>query len=563
MKDTRVLLHFKFSWKPAPPKPEPVVPDTPGNAIKYYRMQKGIGIRTLVRMMHGYPTRSMLWDYERGRTIPPYSALINIAKALDIDPALMFDDYLVFIGYPYSEKIRKMQQMLSLTQTEMANALGIYSETVMNWELGRAVPNLESFEKLKSFCQSRGMELIEDDDYTEMEMREGKQKEKVINRPSRTKEESMRMTHNISSEEIAPPDGSYTIGELIWYYRSHRRLSREELSRLAGGLSVSSIARLEVSKDQPRYGNVLAIAKALKIDPVCIFDDYCAFIAYPCSKKLKEIRDQLHLTPMELAEQMNISHSTINRWESGASIPRRESFDLIRNFCREHHVVFDIKGIAVSKSVNRREDEENGFDWKHPNKARLITEADVDSSPVVVPDQPLTIGQAIMYYRKQRGVSRLQLMQLCKGTPKLAAIKEFENETETPRFETVNRIAKALKIDPRLLYDDYLKFIAYPCSKRIEEIRQELNLSARGLAKEFGVDTSSVYCWEKGDNYPSRRSYDLLAEYCYKNNISILKNDAGEENDTGREKDLSDSGTSETDARICRVSDPGRCTGTA
>ncbi len=293
----------------------------------------------------------------------------------------------------------------------------------------------------------------------------------------------------------------------------------------------------------------MAIAKALKIDPVCIFDDYCAFIAYPYSRKLKEIRSHLHLTPMELAEQMNLSHSTINRWDAGASIPNRESFGLIKDFCKKHHVPFDITGVAVPKFENRREDDENGYDWKHPNKATLITEADVDSSPVSAPDHPLTIGQAIMYYRKQRGISRLQLMQLCEGTPKLASIKEFEHETETPRYETVNRIAKALKIDPQLLYDDYLKFVAYPCGKRIQEIRQELNLFERGFAKEFGLDVTSVHSWETSECNVSRKTYSKLVTYCEEKSISLLKADEGEkDNDTRGKTNLSDSGTSEGDA---------------
>lgn len=65
-----------FFWKPAPPKPEPVMPDTPGHAtIKYYRMQKGIGLRKLVSKMNGVPNRHALRDYERGRSEPDYQEI--------------------------------------------------------------------------------------------------------------------------------------------------------------------------------------------------------------------------------------------------------------------------------------------------------------------------------------------------------------------------------------------------------------------------------------------------------------------------------------------------------
>lgn len=548
MRDARILLHFKFFWKPAPPKPEPVVPDTPGHAIKYYRMQKGIGLRTLVSKMNGAPNKHVLQDYERGRSEPTYQAILKIAEALELDPALFFDDYLVFIDFPYPEKIKQMRQTLHLTQTDLAKEIGAHNETVMNWELKRTVPSLESYEKLKKYFETRGMKIIDDDDYPE----QGKKKQfnRVINRSSRKKTESMLMIQKIRDDKIAPPEEKHTIGELIWYYRVQRGLSREELCRLSNGFSISSLLNIEKNRQQPRYRNVLLFAKALKIEPVLLYDDYCAFIASPYSQKLKEIRSILHLTPLQLAQQMHLGHSTITRWEAEVLIPTRENYEMIRQFCLSHNIKFDIKGIAVSVSeIAARKENIADNNWKHPNKAKLITEVDVDPNPVTPPDHKLTTGQAIMYYRTERGVSRLQLVQLCEGSPNLASIKSFEYETEYPRYSTVVKIAKALKVDPDLLYDDYLRFIDYPYSKRIVEIMDELHLSPAELADAIGFNKAAIYCWKSGGNEPSRGSFIKLSRFCEDNNISILHRGIGEYvNDAGREKIVPDQGTSERNA---------------
>ncbi len=80
-------------------------------------------------------------------------------------------------------------------------------------------------------------------------------------------------------------------------------------------------------------------------------------------------------------------------------------------------------------------------------------------------------------------------------------------------------------------------------------IRQELNLSERGFAKEIGLDVISVHSWETSEFHVSRKTNSKLVTYCEEKSISLLKADEGEKgNDTRGKTNLFDSGTSEGDA---------------
>ena len=42
-----------------------------------------------------------------------------------------------------------------------------------------------------------------------------------------------------------------------------------------------------------------------------------------CSARVKDLRERLGLTQMQMAERIGVSFATVNRWENGQSIPRR------------------------------------------------------------------------------------------------------------------------------------------------------------------------------------------------------------------------------------------------
>ena len=53
---------------------------------------------------------------------------------------------------------------------------------------------------------------------------------------------------------------------------------------------------------------------------------------------IKYIRQQLDITQEQLAHELNVSFSTINRWENGHRIPKRLAIVCLIEFCRRKNI---------------------------------------------------------------------------------------------------------------------------------------------------------------------------------------------------------------------------------
>lgn len=58
------------------------------------------------------------------------------------------------------------------------------------------------------------------------------------------------------------------------------------------------------------------------------------------SDSIKDIRKALNLTQTEFANELEVSFSTINRWENGKTIPNKMTIKMIHNFCEKNNVSF-------------------------------------------------------------------------------------------------------------------------------------------------------------------------------------------------------------------------------
>ena len=58
------------------------------------------------------------------------------------------------------------------------------------------------------------------------------------------------------------------------------------------------------------------------------------------------------LSVTELAEQLNISVATVNRWENGRTEPNKMTLFVIRDFCKSKNIAF---AFDTSKSAERGE----------------------------------------------------------------------------------------------------------------------------------------------------------------------------------------------------------------
>lgn len=48
------------------------------------------------------------------------------------------------------------------------------------------------------------------------------------------------------------------------------------------------------------------------------------------------------LSQAELAQKLEVSFSTINRWENGKTLPNYQKLKKIKSFCKENDIDFDL-----------------------------------------------------------------------------------------------------------------------------------------------------------------------------------------------------------------------------
>ena len=57
---------------------------------------------------------------------------------------------------------------------------------------------------------------------------------------------------------------------------------------------------------------------------------------------IKSVRQKSLLSQEAFAQELGVSFTTVNRWESGKSKPSYKAMKQIDDFCKSHNVDFDI-----------------------------------------------------------------------------------------------------------------------------------------------------------------------------------------------------------------------------
>lgn len=66
------------------------------------------------------------------------------------------------------------------------------------------------------------------------------------------------------------------------------------------------------------------------------------------SDAIKDIRKALNLTQTEFANELEVSFSTINRWENGKTIPNKMTIKMIINYCEKNNISFKYNTVRTT-----------------------------------------------------------------------------------------------------------------------------------------------------------------------------------------------------------------------
>jgi len=124
-------------------------------------------------------------------------------------------------------------------------------------------------------------------------------------------------------------------------------------------------------------------------------------------------------------------------------------------------------------------------------------------------DENASVGERIRFYRTESHILGNTLAEMV-GLSRYA-IMYYENNQTEPLLEDLKKIAYALGVEVDMLYDDYYRFLDYPYSAKIKEIRKVHGLYQRELGEMLGVSRRAVERWEHGKNIVSRSTWERLA----------------------------------------------------
>lgn len=116
--------------------------DTLGEQLQRKRIELGLLQRELADELG--VSRYTIMKIENNRDIS-LDIKVDIIKKLSLDPE---DDYISFLCSGFGSIIRKERARLELTQSELANKLGVSRKTISFWEKEYSLPSFENHIKI-------------------------------------------------------------------------------------------------------------------------------------------------------------------------------------------------------------------------------------------------------------------------------------------------------------------------------------------------------------------------------------------------------------------------------
>ena len=125
----------------------------------------------------------------------------------------------------------------------------------------------------------------------------------------------------------------------------------------------------------------------------------------------------------------------------------------------------------------------------------------------------MTLGERIRYYRKKIGLTQKELAELLNVS--VMTIRRLEAGTRVPKLITVEKLSKALEVDPSVLLDwnePQEQDEEESVGDRIKTLRKEKHITQTQLANCIGVQASVISKYENNIIVPSLEQIHKIAE---------------------------------------------------
>ena len=119
-----------------------------------------------------------------------------------------------------------------------------------------------------------------------------------------------------------------------------------------------------------------------------------------------------------------------------------------------------------------------------------------------------TPAAMLKYYRQRKCLTTRQLAESVGVVP--ATVLMYERGQFPIPYQTAVAMAEVLEIDRNLLFDDFARFMDYPYSDRLREVRKAYGLNQTDFAKKANICYSIYAKWETAVRQPSRKMYEQL-----------------------------------------------------
>ena len=124
-----------------------------------------------------------------------------------------------------------------------------------------------------------------------------------------------------------------------------------------------------------------------------------------------------------------------------------------------------------------------------------------------IPNEP-TPAAMLRYYRQRKRLTTRQLAENVGIVP--ATVLMYERGRFPIPYQIAVAFADILEIDSNLLFDEFARFMDYPYSNRLREVRKVYGLNQTVFAEKANICYSIYAKWETAVRQPSRKMYEQL-----------------------------------------------------